>query len=66
MNAIAAVVYWYILFLTLYSTITSWTKEKEAEAFKNMLEKVYITCLGIQCITNTALAVSKWTCGLCQ
>ena len=24
----------------VYSTITSWTKEKEADAFKNMLEKV--------------------------
>ena len=28
-----------------YSTITTWTKDGESDAFKNMLEKVWHTCM---------------------
>ena len=60
-----------------YSTITSWTKEREADAFKNMLEKVtnryvqvHIIAICIACCViyfNMSCAiVSQWCCGLCQ
>ena len=31
----------HILCHLLHSTITSWTRDRESDAFKNMLEKVY-------------------------